>query len=119
MAGIFLNGTEFFPSDVPKELSKIGKTLIAASGKRRFVHRQSGATPIFKNSWEIPWNDVPEATRAAIEAVSRLTTTFTFVDQHGTSYTVQCEDAAYSDSVTTISPGNVLYYTVKLKIYEA
>jgi hypothetical protein len=118
MAGIFLNGTEYFPSDAPKELSKIGTTLVMASGKRRFVQRLSGATPIFKSSWEIPWNDVDETTRAAIEAVSRLTTTFVYVDQHGTSYTVQCEDGAYSDSVSTIAPG-ALYYTVKLKIYEA
>ena len=120
MAGVFLNSVEFFPTDVPKETTKIGKALVMDNGDRHWVQRVDvSSNPIHKRKWDLTWQDVAEATRAAIEAVALLATTFTYVDQHGTSYTVQCEETAYKDKVSYISPGNVLYYNVDLTIYQA
>lgn len=120
MAGIFLNSTEFFPSDAPKTTEKIGVLLQGANGKRTWVQRvTSGGAAIHKRQWQISWNDVDATVRAAVEAIFLLATTFPYVDQHGTTYTVQCEADGYSDAVTTIAPDGTLYYDVELTIYEA
>jgi hypothetical protein len=116
---ITLNGTAIYPSDAPKKKTKIGKTQINANGGRLFIQRTTGGgTPIFKSSWDLKWDDVPEATRAAIETLANVTTSMTYVDQHGTSYTVQTEEDAYTDSVSTISSDGTLYYNVTLTIFE-
>jgi hypothetical protein len=120
MAGIFLNGTEFFPSDAPKETTKVGKALIMDNGDRHWVQRVDGSSnPIHKRKWELNWQDVGNSVRAAVEAIALLATTFTYTDQHGTSYTVQCEEGAYKDKISYIGTGNVLYYNVDLTIYQA
>lgn len=120
MAGIFLNGVEFFPSDAQKTTEKIGAVHIAANGNRTWIQRvDAGSNPIHKRQWTIPWKDVPEAVRAAVEAIFLLATTFPYVDQHGTSYTVQCEADGYNESVTTIAPDGTLYYDVELTVYQA
>lgn len=119
MAGIFLNGTEFFPSDAPKEVTKIGALQVAANGARTWVQRVDGANnPILKRSWRLTWKMVGESTRAAVEAVALLATTFAYVDQHGTSYTVQCEEQPYRDGVVDIGPDGTLYYDVDLEIWQ-
>lgn len=119
MAGIMLNGTTFYPSDVPKELSKIGVSLPMASGTRRFVQRTVSGTPVFKRTWALPWLIVPEATRAAVQTIALLTTTFTFVDHLGVSYTVQTEEDSYTEKVSVIVSNTVFYYDLTLKLYQA
>lgn len=115
---ISLNGTTFYVSDINKDTSKIGVTLVAASGRRRFAHRTVSGTPVYKREWSIPWNNVSETVRAAVAAIYALTTTFTFVDEHGTSYTVQCEDGGHSEKINTIVSNTELTYDLTLKIYE-
>jgi hypothetical protein len=113
---ISLNGTVFHPTSVKKVPHKIGKLLEAASGKRNWVHRTH------KREWEIAWNGVPEATRAAIETIFLLTTTFTFIDLNGTSYTVQCEGDDYSQSTDAdhyAFDDDTLRWDVTLRIHEA
>lgn len=113
MSVIALNGTSFYPTDAPKELTKVGTSLVMANGTRRFVYRAH------KRSWELSWSSVPNATRAAIETIALLVSTFIYDDQHGSSWTVQCEDGCYSDSVAIIAGDGTLYYDVKLVIHEA
>lgn len=115
---ITLNGTTFHPSDIGKETSKIGVSLVMASGTRRFVHRTVSGTPQYKRTWTIPWNNVSETVRAAVAAIEALTTTFTYVDEHGTSYTVQCEGDSYTEKINTIVSDTELTYDVQLKIYQ-
>jgi hypothetical protein len=120
MAGISLNGVTFYPSDVPEELELIGESIVSDNGTRRWIQIVDGSSnPIRKRSWTIPWNDVPAATRAAIKAIALLGTTFTFVNELGESYTVQCEEKCFSSNVSTISGDNLNYYTVSLTIFEA
>jgi hypothetical protein len=116
-----LNGVLIYPSDAPKKKSKIGKLQTTANGGRTFIQRTTAlGAPIHKSEWPLTWNDVPEATRAAIEALYNVTGNMTYVDQHGTNYTVICEENGYEDSVSTIAPDNVtLYYNVSLTILEA
>lgn len=118
MGIIQLNGTNFYPSDAPISYSKVGVTLVAANGTRRFAHRTTGGTPIFKASWDLQWNMVTHAVRVAVATIHALTTTFTYKDQDGTNWTVQCEDGGYSDSVAFIAGNGDLYYNVTLKIFQ-
>lgn len=116
---ITLNGTTFHPSPFSTDVTKIGVTLVAASGKRRFVQRLSGATPIVKRSWSFPFDNVSESVRAAVAGIYALTTTFTLVDEHGTSYTVQCEEGGYSEQINTIVSNTELTYNLTLKVVQA
>lgn len=115
---ITLNGTTFHPSPFQVDVTKIGVSLVAASGKRRFVHRLSGATPIYKRVWNLPFENVSETVRAAVAAIYALTTTFTLIDEHGTSYTVQCEDGGYTEQVNTVVSNTELTYDLTLKVYQ-
>ena len=117
-----LNGVAIFPSDASKKKSKVGKSQVTANGGRTFIHRVNvSAVPIYKSAWDLQWDGVTETIRAQIEALANVATTMAYVDQHGTTYTVQTEEDAYSDSVTTISgaTGLALYYRVSLAIVEA
>lgn len=115
---ITLNSVTFHPSDVQLERSKIGVSLIAQNGTRRFVHRLNGATPIYKNVWTIPWKIVPEATRTAILAIYAITSVFVFTDQFGASWVAACEADGYSENVAVIVSNTETYYDVTLKIYQ-
>lgn len=120
MAGIFLNGIEFFPSDAPKALIKVGAVQVAANGARTWIQRLDGSNnPIHKRTWSLAWKGVGSSVRTAVEGIALLGTTFPYIDQHGASYTVQCEDAAYSDSVSDIGPDGTLYYDLTLEIKQA
>jgi len=116
---VTLNGTTIYPSDVAMQESKIGKTQINANGGRTFIHRTSGGSPIYKRQWDLSFDTITEARRAALRTLSRVTTTMTFVDDTGASSTVQTEDGAYSQSVAFIALDGSLYYNVSLTLYEA
>lgn len=113
MSGIFLNSTEFFPSDAPVTLTKVGAALVSANGTRRWVQRAH------KRAWDLSWEGVSNATRAAVQTIALLTTTFTYVDQLGVSYTVQCEEDCFTASVSAIEPSGTIRYDVALKVVEA
>lgn len=104
------------PSTIERKDSKIGKTLIAASGKRNFVSRSA-----FKPLWTLRWDEVNLSTRNAVKAIHALNSTFTFVDEQGSNWTVQCEeDDAYSESTSfTDNDGNIYYTSVTLIIHIA
>lgn len=110
---VTLNGTTFYPSDVPKTLTKVGKSLVSVNGTRTWIHRGH------KRSWELSWNTVSNTVRGQVQTIALLTSTFTFVDQLSVSYTVQCEADCYQESVAFISRDGTLYYDLTLTIYEA
>jgi hypothetical protein len=116
MAGVTLNGTTFYPSNVEEDLEKYGAELRAKSGKRRWIHRAH------KRSWKLSFDDVPLSVLTALRTVATLTTTFTFVDENANSYTVLCTEAPLSSGITTIGTQagvQVLLYSPTLQIYEA
>jgi hypothetical protein len=116
MASISLNATTFYPADIEEAPEAIGTPIKAANGARRFAKRAD------KRVWTLSWNRVTAAVRAQIRAVHALTSTFTYIDEAGTSFTVLCLPGAYRSSIGLIGmPGGVLtlYYNVTLTIHEA
>ena len=127
MNGVTYNGTPIAnlanprkPTGLTRKETKIGAALVAASGKRTWVQRVDGASaPIRKREWEVTWDKGNLTTRNALRTLHALATTWTFVDQDGSSYTVQTEEGDYQeDYVTTDKAGN-LYYSLKLTVREA
>lgn len=118
---VTLNGTQIFPTNIQHTMVKIGKVQIAANGARTFLHRAtSGGAPIFKNEWSLTFDGLTEARRAALKTLALLTTTMTFVNELGVSYTVQIEEDAYSAGIARVSgaTGLTLYYSVTLHLWE-
>lgn len=115
---ITMNGVTFHPSEFTVEVSKIGVTLVAADGTRRFVQRMNGATPIVKRTWPFPWKNVSETVRAAVAAIYALNTTFTLIDELGVSYTVQCEAGGYTQKINTIVSNTELRYDLELRVFQ-
>jgi len=113
-----LNGTLVYPSNIQLETSKIGVSLVAASGARRFVHRLSGATPIYKRQWALTWNSVPASVRTIVVGVYAVTVPFVFIDQFSVSWSVQCEDQGYTDSVSVIAGDGTLYFDIDLRLFQ-
>jgi hypothetical protein len=116
MASVTLNGGTFCPSDIRKTKRKAGAELPAADGTLNIMLR--GAP---KHDWELIWDDITTATRASVEAIADLATSFTFVDQHGVSRTVACPiDQPYDDGIGIIAAGSptTLYYNVTLRLKQ-
>jgi len=119
MPGISLNGTTFLTaSDVPMDVEQIGVLLKMASGTRRWVTRTSGGTPIRKRTWVLPFKNITEASRAAVQVIANLNTTFTFINQRSESFTCQCESDSYSESIVVINVDGSFRYDCSLKLYE-
>lgn len=79
---VTLNGTQFRPTSVEPEETKIGEEKRMADGTLKFYHRA------IKLRWTISWKGLIETSVAAIRTIYRLTTSFTFIDEFGTSWTV-------------------------------
>jgi hypothetical protein len=108
------------PTGLTRKEEKIGRVLVAANGARTWVQRVDGSSnPIRKRTWEIAWDKANETTRAALRTLNALATTWTFVDQLGTSYTVQTEAEDYEEEYAMTDSANNLYYRCKLTVREA
>lgn len=115
---VTLNSLNVYPSDIQLTTRKIGVLLVMASGARVWVNRLSGATPIMKRQWELTWDGTTAAERTTVAAVFDYAVPFAFVDQYGESYTVQCEEDGYSESVALIAGDGTLYYDLSLTLLE-
>lgn len=125
MGNLTLNGTAYSgvptspatprkPDRISVAVSKIGVTLVAASGVRRFVSRGT-----VKRTWTVEWKGAREATRAALRTLHQLTTTWSFTDELGSSYTVQTEQDDLEEAYAFTDPANNYYYDLTLTIREA
>jgi hypothetical protein len=119
ISGVTYGGNPAAPS-VPYRPMKIGMKAIkvgslkrAANGSLTWVHLG------IKREWTITWEKASEVTRAALRSLHQLTTTFSFTDQIGVSYTVltaaddYSEDTAYSDRALAI------FYDLSITLREA
>lgn len=95
------NQSAWKPTGYTPSLEKIGQTLVAADGTRNRVERN-----VVKRVWTIRWERCNTATKDTLKSIAALMTTFTFVDDAGTSSTVQVEDAFEPAWVTTDVGGN-------------
>lgn len=124
MANISLNGvvfsgtpaapaTPFKPTKIDGGPRKIGREIEAADGTPYWMQRAQ------KRRWTISWAMAHEATRAALEAIFLLATTFPYVDQRGTSYTVQCHAEDYTETTAFTDAANTIYYQIDLTLRQA
>lgn len=112
---ITINGTNYVFSSIKLDGEKVGEELRADSGKRNWVHRSN------KRVWDISFQGVTESIRSALYAVWTLTTTFTFIDVTGVSYTVQMQSDSYKQSTDAdhYDPGaDTLRWDVDIRLYE-
>lgn len=122
MAAIILNSVTYNgaganpqpPSKISAPVTKIGLTLPAASGVRHFM---SASTR--KHAWTLSWEKANATTRAAVDALHALNTTFTFVDEFGTSNTVQCEDEEKKQDTAFTTAANTILYDLELVLHQA
>jgi len=81
---IFLNGAQYNPTKVEYEETKIGDSRRSLNATLRYYHRAN------KYKWSINWTNVKESIATALRTLSLLSSTFTFTDYDGISYTVIC-----------------------------
>ena len=111
---IYLNGVQFNPTSVESEEERIGESRRMGDGTLRYYHRA------FKSKWTITWEKVRESYVPAIRTISRLLTTFTFIDHEGTSHTVMVlpggfKTTLHADGVDMVG---IKRYTITLAIDE-
>lgn len=121
MAAIILNGTTYNggsnpspPSKISKPSTKIGLTLVAASGVRHFM-----SASVRKHAWTLSWETANATTRAAVDALHALNTTFTFVDEFGVSNTVQCEEDEKTQDTAFTTSANTILYDLEVVLHQA
>jgi len=73
---------------------------------------------VVKRKWEIGWKACNQATMQTVRTIQRLTTTFTFADFEGVSYTVQTEDDDFAPEWAFNSPAGASFWIVKLILYQ-
>lgn len=105
------NASAWQPTGYSVKERKIGVTLEAADGTRNRVERST-----YKRVWEIEWAVANAATVTTLRAINALTSTFTFTDTAGTSYTVQTEDELEVDFAFIV--GSTQYWSVRLTLYQ-
>lgn len=126
MADYTLNGTVYSgtpndtshpqrPNGARRTTTKIGRLFTAANGDTSFVNRGSG---IRKWQFTLHWEKANSVTQAALSALYAVTTTFTFVDLDGTSYTVLCVgDDPFEEGISPIK--SAYAYDVDFTMREA
>jgi hypothetical protein len=111
---ISLNGTSFSPTTIETTIQKFGTTKRAANGRLYFYYRGT------KRFWTIEWTGLPEASLSAIRAIGILTTSFTFIDEFGVSFTALVPEGGYTHEMAAErrSLAGVFYYDVTLQLEE-
>lgn len=107
MADFIIDGTTFSgtptstsnpfkPNGYGRDRLKIGKLLIGKDGTVNWMHRG------FKWIFTLGWERANQTTETAVLALRNKTSTFTFVDYNGTSYTVMTVgDDQFSEEIMT------------------
>lgn len=110
-----INSVTFYPSDISMDTRVTGVMFEALDGSRRASRRNK------KLDITLTWNKVSLTILNQVRALAALTTTFTLVDENGTSYTVLCpvDTNPLSSSVADVLQGGTVEYNVTLQVIEA
>lgn len=109
-----LGGSHKGPTNIEEEVLVFGTEFEADTGDLSML--ETGK----KRQWVLTWNDIPVATRTAIRAIALLSSTFTYIDEDGNSFTVQCpKQSRYKSGISIIANATTLYYGVTLTIRQA
>lgn len=111
---ILLNGVTFAKcKDVQESDIKIGVAFQALNGARRFAQRAQ------KSTFVLSFEGMTITQLNTLRAIQALTTTFAYVDGHGVSTTVLCQDEPLDISTPTIDSNSDIWYDASLTVYEA
>jgi regulatory protein YycH of two-component signal transduction system YycFG len=112
-SAITLNGTAFATCrDVSAEYAKIGSAYEAADGTRRFAQRA------MKNRFVLRFDNLTISQLNSLRTIQALTTSFAYVNGHGTSYTVICREDPLTSAVDNIDQATDVTYTAELTVWE-
>lgn len=126
MPAVTLNSTAFSggvwdSESTPRAPQEITPTPVwpgdewqSANGTPIVVHTHTSP----RERYELAWNRVPEATRAAVRAVFDVDGAFTATIL-GSTFNAQCPLDGYSESLDIAIPGPVYYYNVTLTVVES
>lgn len=111
---IYMNGTQFNPSEVEITEDKIGESRRMGDGTLRYYHRA------VKRKWSIKWTGLRETYLPAIRTIFALTTSFTFTDYDSVSYTVLVLPGGFSYTLSAekVDAAGVKRYDVQLTLDE-
>lgn len=111
---IFMNSQAFNPTSVEVNEDKIGESRRMGNGTLRYYHRA------FKNEWTITWTSLRENFVPAIRTIAKLTSSFTFTDYDGVSYTVLVLPGGFKVSVSAdkVDGSGIKRYDVTLVLSE-
>lgn len=113
---ITMNSVQYNPTSVSMSLPKVGESRRMADGTLKYYHRAN------KRTWEIAWTALNEnnAQYAAVETLAALSSSFTFVDYAGTSYTVLILPDNFTKNISAekVSTAYVKYYDITLTLTE-
>jgi hypothetical protein len=73
----------------------------------------------FKSKWTLKWSKCNNTTRAAVRALSVLTTTLPFTDQLGVAYTCIVVPGSFRETTAANQPTNAILYNVSIALREA
>src|SRR5262245_27025272 len=110
---ITLNGVTFYAKDIKVEQARIGATIRAANGKRRFALRA------VKRQWTIEFDNLLIANLSSLRTIHALSSTFTSLDENASSIDVLCQEQPLSSSVNLLRPDGRVYYNATIVILEA
>jgi hypothetical protein len=121
MADFIINGTTYNtaptgaaarPVSADVEVRKIGPLLESMNGSLTLVYFG------VKRKWTIKWAGAGTATRALLRAVHELTTTFSFTDALGVSYTCLTAESDYKETIAFTDRSNVYFYDLELVLRQ-
>lgn len=111
---IQLNSVQYRPSTISRTITIVGGSTRMASGRLRTYIRAK------KSSWSISWKGATETVLNQLKTLAALNTTFTFVDDQGTSFTVLFDGDVLQIELAgeTISIAGLKYYELSITINE-
>ncbi len=111
---IKVNGTFIAVSAVRKVKQREGVPLTVQNASKRFALRA------VKSTWELSGENVDAADIAVLETAYDLASTFTFIDETNTSYTVLCMDEPLTIETNTQEQDlSAMYYNFSMTVTEA
>lgn len=113
MATVTLNGVTLTPTTIETGIRKEGERLVMANGSVRFFHRAH------KRTWTLSWNLAGLTALLSVISIFTTTSTMTYVDENGSSYTViPTDDFGIEFGAEQISLTGFKYYSFSLTIEE-
>lgn len=111
---ISINGTNFNPSGVDDDTTKIGDSRRMGDGTLRYYHRAN------KGKWVIKWNNLRETFITTIKTLAFTNATLTFIDYDGNTFTVIVLPGSWKRSIAAEQMGNdgIKRYNIELSFEE-